>query len=314
MKDPWYKDYFDKKPKVTKDIYDSKNWEEQYYKRGNSSWGSAWSKPNKKSPLYGGENISLRKKIVVQGVISVVILLSVYVIANNDNNFSKSVKSSLASFISANDYQPAITKMVRMGLEAENVDWPILNELRGKETVKDTKENTNKSDSSKGEEVQPDNSMEVNKESNQDQKVSDNKNVSAEIAQYSLPISGKVIKKYGLVEDKELGIKKFHEGIDIEGKVGTNIKSIGKGQVVAIGNNNELGNYILIEFKDDITVLYAQLGKPKVKEGATVIEGQIISTLAASKEGKTNHLHLEIRRNGETINPIDVLGLKENVG
>ncbi|WP_299796231.1 peptidoglycan DD-metalloendopeptidase family protein [uncultured Shewanella sp.] len=99
------------------------------------------------------------------------------------------------------------------------------------------------------------------------------------------------------------GKVRAHRGVDYVAKVGTPIKAAGKGRVIKSAYNQYNGNYVFIKHNDTYTTKYLHLKKRKVKQGATVKQGQVIGTLGATGRVTGAHLHYEFIVNGVHRNP-----------
>jgi murein DD-endopeptidase MepM/ murein hydrolase activator NlpD len=123
------------------------------------------------------------------------------------------------------------------------------------------------------------------------------------------PVGGKVTSGYGWREDPVRpipGQKRFHWGVDFIGKTGDPIKAAMKGTVLYIDNNPNLGNFIILKHDGGYQTLYAHLSAYSVKAGDTVSQGQEIGKIGATGYTTGPHLHLEVFRNGNRINPLDL--------
>lgn len=100
----------------------------------------------------------------------------------------------------------------------------------------------------------------------------------------------------------------FHPGIDFAGKIGTPIYATGDGVVTdPLGSMTGYGNVIVIDHGYGFQTLYAHLSKKLVNEGEKVKRGQIIGLLGNSGPSTGPHLHYEVHRNGEKVNPINYI-------
>ncbi len=132
---------------------------------------------------------------------------------------------------------------------------------------------------------------------------------------FTMPINGEITKKHS---DTELQFSstysdmRIHTGIDIKGKIGTFVSACGDGVIESITPNTTLGNAVVIDHKNGITVKYASLDNLKFKEGDSVKAGDIIGTIgsipAECMDGE--HLHLEVFKNGKSVEPLKALGLE----
>lgn len=102
-------------------------------------------------------------------------------------------------------------------------------------------------------------------------------------------------------------IRKFHNGIDIAAYYGTDIVAALSGTVTKARWNDSYGYYVLIYHGDGMTTLYGHCSKLLVHEGDYVERGQRIALVGSTGVSTGNHLHFEIRIDGETRDPMDYL-------
>jgi murein DD-endopeptidase MepM/ murein hydrolase activator NlpD len=124
-----------------------------------------------------------------------------------------------------------------------------------------------------------------------------------------LPVGGKVTSGYGWREDPVrpvAGEKRFHRGVDFIGKTGDPIKAAMKGTVLHIDNNPNLGNFVILKHDGGLQTLYAHLSAYSVKAGDTVNQGQEIGKIGATGYTTGPHLHFEVFRNGNRVDPLDL--------
>lgn len=97
-----------------------------------------------------------------------------------------------------------------------------------------------------------------------------------------------------------------HQGIDITAPEGTPVLAAGNGVVVFAGwNNTGYGNVIMIDHGDGYVTVYAHLeqGSFLVKTCDGVFAGQQIASADSTGNSTGSHLHFEVRRFGQTLNP-----------
>jgi len=124
-----------------------------------------------------------------------------------------------------------------------------------------------------------------------------------------LPVGGKVTSGYGWREDPVrpvAGEKRFHRGVDFIGRTGDPIKAAIKGTVLHIDNNPNLGNFIILKHEGGYQTLYAHLSAYSVRAGDMVSQGQEIGKIGATGYTTGPHLHFEVFRNGNRIDPLDL--------
>lgn len=105
-----------------------------------------------------------------------------------------------------------------------------------------------------------------------------------------------------------------HAGLDLDVRVGTPVKSIADGYVRVANTYNIRGiptNIVMIDHANGISSRYMHIDKLQVSPGEQVLQGQVFAYTAMNGPGGpfTNqlvpypHLHLEIYRHNERINP-----------
>lgn len=130
------------------------------------------------------------------------------------------------------------------------------------------------------------------------------------------PMEGVVVGEgFGAVSRDARVSYVYHSGLDLIAPVGTRIQAIADGEVerVVQGPRDSFsartGGYVRIrhgEYRVDYTYLQA----PRVAVGDVVTPGMTLGSLGPvpfSPEGKPAHMHLEVTRNGISIDPLTVL-------
>ncbi|MEM1486426.1 M23 family metallopeptidase (plasmid) [Oscillospiraceae bacterium PP1C4] len=98
----------------------------------------------------------------------------------------------------------------------------------------------------------------------------------------------------------------FHRGLDVPMPTGTPIRAGVTGTVLETGYNDTYGNFIVIKDKKGETqVKYAHCDQLKLSAGAEITAGETIIATVGNTGGSTGeHLHIEVKENGEYVNPI----------
>ncbi|GHU58608.1 peptidase M24 [Clostridia bacterium] len=100
------------------------------------------------------------------------------------------------------------------------------------------------------------------------------------------------------------GDKNYHKGVDIALPTGTPIHTGQDGTVTFAGYSGDYGNVVIIENDKGLTSKYAHCDTLNVIVGQTVKTGDIIATVGNTGSSTGSHLHLEILKNGQYLNPI----------
>lgn len=131
---------------------------------------------------------------------------------------------------------------------------------------------------------------------------------------FILPFDGNISKGYSdtaLQYSETFGDMRLHTGIDILCDKNSDIKSVASGTVSEIGEDANLGRYIVIDHGDNITVKYCGLASVNVNEGDTVSAESSIGTSGEipSECGDEPHIHIEVYLSGECVSPLTALGI-----
>ncbi|SFE10122.1 stage II sporulation protein Q [Lentibacillus persicus] len=114
-------------------------------------------------------------------------------------------------------------------------------------------------------------------------------------------------------EDQENAIVVFNDryyqstGIDIASADGETFDVLASlsGTVTEVKEDPLLGNVVTLTHENDVTTHYASLGDVGVSADDEVAQGDVIGAAGKNLFGKDNgtHLHFEIRKDGEDVNP-----------
>ncbi len=116
----------------------------------------------------------------------------------------------------------------------------------------------------------------------------------------------RVASGFGYRSDPFTKIRKFHEGMDFSAKTGTPIFATGDGVVARADNSaSGFGNHIVIRHGFGYETLYGHLSKYKSRVGQRVNRGDIIGYVGSTGRSEAPHLHYEVHKNGEVVNPLN---------
>ncbi|MCL1865649.1 MAG: peptidoglycan DD-metalloendopeptidase family protein [Spirochaetes bacterium] len=124
-----------------------------------------------------------------------------------------------------------------------------------------------------------------------------------------IPASGKLSSKFGYrVDPVTKKMNSFHKGVDIAAPEGTPVYAAEKGEVVNAGyNNSGYGNLIIIQHGADLATYYGHLSKIGTPKGKDVKKGDLIGKIGSTGKVTGPHLHFEIRKGGQALNPEDFI-------
>lgn len=113
-----------------------------------------------------------------------------------------------------------------------------------------------------------------------------------------------IIPVIGGHETKGFSAKNGHYGIDYAYKEGAVIRATAKGLVIETSVHEDLGKVISIDHGNGFVTKYAHCRELVAQKGKTVERGETIATVGNSgKSSSGPHLHYEIRKDGEPVDP-----------
>ena len=112
---------------------------------------------------------------------------------------------------------------------------------------------------------------------------------------WEMPMKGELTQPYK---------GKDHHGIDIGASIGTKVTAVREGEVKSVGWSDIYGNVVIVQHDGGAESLYGHLSGIDVKAGWPVIAGTKIGSCGSTGNSTGPHLHFEIRKNGQTIDPL----------
>lgn len=114
------------------------------------------------------------------------------------------------------------------------------------------------------------------------------------------PVSGMLTSRYG---ERSSIRSSIHTGLDIATSSGTPIKACSSGTIIFAEYKGSYGNLVKIDHGNGVETWYGHCSKIYAIEGQKINAGDIIATVGSTGNSTGPHLHLEIRINGESVNP-----------
>jgi murein DD-endopeptidase MepM/ murein hydrolase activator NlpD len=113
------------------------------------------------------------------------------------------------------------------------------------------------------------------------------------------PVEGEVLSFFGERNGRN------HQGVDIASKKRTKIHAVMSGKVIYSDNKiSGYGNMIIIEHSRELSTVYAHNMKNLVKKNRKVKRGQVIALVGSTGHATGPHLHFEVRKGKEAVNPL----------
>lgn len=100
------------------------------------------------------------------------------------------------------------------------------------------------------------------------------------------------------------GANQLHNGVDIGVPEGTEVLAGLTGTVTTSSYNDSYGNYVVIKDSKGYELRYAHLKSRSVSSGDAITKGDVIGLAGNTGNSTGSHLHIELLKNGERMNPI----------
>lgn len=122
--------------------------------------------------------------------------------------------------------------------------------------------------------------------------------------QWPLPIAGSITSPFGYRTDPINGESSYHSGTDISAPEGTPILAAAAGTVTIANATDSWGGsygyHVKLDHGNGMETLYAHCSSICVTVGQQVQAGQVIAYVGHTGRATGNHLHIELRINGES--------------
>lgn len=121
------------------------------------------------------------------------------------------------------------------------------------------------------------------------------------------PTVGEITSPFGYRVHPITGKTKFHKGVDLDNVTGTAIWASAKGIVTFAGYDGSYGYSIVIDHGNGFQTRYAHLSEMISGVGDEVEKGELIGRMGASGNVTGDHLHFEVIKNGNRVNPMNYI-------
>ena len=123
----------------------------------------------------------------------------------------------------------------------------------------------------------------------------------------SFPVDAEITSLFGYRMHPILGYQKFHSGMDFGADSGTTIRAAAAGVVIFADWYGGYGNTVIVDHGSGITTLYGHAEGFYIASGQAVQKGQPIAAVGSTGLSTGPHLHFEVRKDGEPIDPAQFL-------
>jgi murein DD-endopeptidase MepM/ murein hydrolase activator NlpD len=124
---------------------------------------------------------------------------------------------------------------------------------------------------------------------------------------WPLPATG-INSLFGKRRDPMDGSERWHWGVDLAAEYGQAVSATAPGFIVYAGWNGGHGRTVIIEHDGGWRSTYSHLAQALLPEGSWVNAGQAVGLAGNSGRSTGPHLHFELTRYGEWLDPLELLG------
>ncbi len=131
---------------------------------------------------------------------------------------------------------------------------------------------------------------------------------------FSIPLNGEILQDFSgseLVKNQTTGAWQTHNGVDIAGNAGDEVKAMTDGTVTDVIEDPLWGIVVVIDHNSGILGRYCSLNKGVTVEKGTKVEaGDVIGAIGNTADIEScmdTHLHFEVLKSENYVNPIDVI-------
>jgi len=131
-----------------------------------------------------------------------------------------------------------------------------------------------------------------------------NRQLENDLTPSGWPVSkGWISSRYGERSDPFTGERVQHRGLDFAGTRGTQVLSVASGVVIRASKQAAYGNMVEIDHGNGYRTRYAHNQELMVKPGDLVTAGQTIALMGSTGRASAPHVHFEVLKDGNIINP-----------
>jgi len=259
-------------------------------------------------------NNKIAKKLIIQSILCLIIYGMFYTIKSSPNILPEEVMYKISDIleydINVQELYRTITTYINKNenhtQNIEKTEETVQEEQLQEETLSITEEKSEADTEKIVEEIEPiDTEIEIQKQPEESSSLTQMQ-VDAEYikANYSLihPLTGEITSRFGIRNPSIATVPKYHTGIDIARVTGTVIVAAMEGTVELVSSEGDYGKHVKIS-NGEVSTLYAHCNAIYVKEGDYITQGQEIAEVGATGNVTGPHLHFEVRRNNQYIDP-----------
>ncbi len=126
-------------------------------------------------------------------------------------------------------------------------------------------------------------------------------------AGFARPVAyARISSGFGMRFHPLLGYTRLHRGVDYAAPYGAPIRAVSDGFVSNAGWAGGYGNQVRLSHANQLGSSYSHMSRIVVSPGARVLQGQVIGYVGSTGLSTGPHLHFEVYRSGQILNPASV--------
>ncbi len=125
-----------------------------------------------------------------------------------------------------------------------------------------------------------------------------------EVSDLQLPVQAPISSGFGVRIDPFSHKARFHKGLDLAAPEGMRVVAALPGTVISAGYEDGYGNTVLVQHDGGVRTRYGHLGSINVRTGDVVTSEETLGTVGNTGRSTGPHLHFEVIRMGQPVNPI----------
>lgn len=118
------------------------------------------------------------------------------------------------------------------------------------------------------------------------------------------PVNGRLTSRFGVRRHPLLGFSRMHRGVDFAAAYGAPVVAASSGRVTGADWAGGYGRQVRIAHGAGLSSSYSHLSRFAVAAGRFVRAGEVIGYAGSSGLSTGPHVHYEVRRNGQAIDPL----------
>jgi murein DD-endopeptidase MepM/ murein hydrolase activator NlpD len=124
---------------------------------------------------------------------------------------------------------------------------------------------------------------------------------------FARPVAyARISSGFGMRFHPLLGYTRLHRGVDYAAPYGAPIRAVSDGHVALAGWAGGYGNQVRLSHSNVLGTSYSHMSRIVVSPGTRVLQGQVIGYVGSTGLSTGPHLHFEVYRSGQVVNPMAV--------